>query len=836
MDNNRFICPNLWINLNINYTGMTSPCKTISSTTIEEQNLMRVRSLTGLHNDKCHSCLYAEEDKASSLRHKSIINNPNIDNIYRDTNFDGKSTQRPLKLQIDFSGSDNTSTRSYSSSLSKKQQVEFKNILKSNPSLVIFENLNMSDTGLKNSDKGLLAKIIYLTGNDPEYFSLIDSVEVSVSEESSPEFIKILLSKILSDKRETKPQLIITSNTESSFNNIDNCFELFRKVEYRLNFHSLHPEQKYIMPEFNINSFNKKLESWLPQLTGNLKTKIFINIDIYNITYVVDVIKNLKLSLKSVLTSPNISFQLSFKTEITLFSPFNITKEMKEMLLVDLNDAKRTETSYAISQLLNDTIRSIKLSKIETQPNNLATFILYNEIIDKQWGTKLSDSIIKGITSSNINTYLELNRKTILSNLAKSALGESTSKEQLPTVKELLNLTLLEEEEIDEYKNVGISLYEEGKALESLEFFRKVLANKPDDVIELKRVAWLCFDLGILDEAFELFQKILNINEQDKDATRTLVLGGWNNLKQENLEKLISFYNQKISENSYKHYPALKSLAWIYLEKGLVNDFFLTLMKAFMVHPNDQEILDPLNTTNWKELTNDNRKSLIKFYQDRLKSRPNDPVIANALSLVVEKSEMPITEPAQTDTYLQTLKEIENLLKVGRNNLIQGKFKETINIIKTVEKIRPHFQQTLSLVLDTANYQPSEELGHFSQDYLLKAQAKKPKDLGLRKDYIFYYYKIHKLHLTEQESSVVKSAILFYKDLLNKFPNNLDILKILGWQHKKIKKYKDALDYFKRALSISPGDNDCLIEISRLSKSTILKIVDKLVGILKGKK
>lgn len=835
MSNQRKICPNPWTMANFNTNGKMTPCVQIASLSSAQQNKLRKDMLVGLTNPNCDTCTKYEGDNLLSQRQINVSKFGNVDFLYKRTYFNGGVQFSPISISIDFSTNNNLSSRIHTDLPNSAQRSEFQNIVEKDPSFSMFIGTGNLSTSDSSSNFTFDLNIEELIEKYPSFFINLRDVEIIISGVENIQQIQSTLAKLMKHNSNKANTLIVTTNFDEKALDLSSIKNLFEVVNYKFIMDSLHPNQSYVTKNFLQPKYLENQDSWMKVISPTNDLEYLLPVNIYNITYLAECFIEFKKQITRYPFYLKSKITLSFNNDNHVFSPLKITPDMKKSVLMSLTEMKRSESSQIIINLINTSIRTIKTSPIYFDRDAIAIFKIYNSYIDNFRDTKLSHLIIKESDDFCSDDFLKKNKERIISKTINISAKLMHAQENFNQLNNIISLTELDSVEIDTLRKIGIKLYEDGKKIESLEYFKKVLASNPHDTFEIKRVAWLYLDLNELDKSFELFMEILKIDSTEEDTVKTLNLGGWNTLSPRNLDKLISYYLDQINKGHIKNHAALKALGWIYMDGTDDNLTFATFIEALSISPNDQEVIDALCSITWKNLTDKNIIKLIEFYEALINKNSSNILALNALDWILQLTGRIQSSDSLFESILQIkTNDTNSLYIIAKNHVGINSQDKAILVIKKIYEIDKSHKKTEELLSHTNWMNLNTESGTFLLEMFRKKYFSNKQDSKSLINYVYQYHKLNNLGGSSIQQDTLNNALKFYLNLLETHEHNIDLLKILGWLYKSNKQYKKSLYYFKKVITISPDDKFATDEVRRLTKGFLIKVIDKIKGIIKA--
>lgn len=341
-----------------------------------------------------------------------------------------------------------------------------------------------------------------------------------------------------------------------------------------------------------------------------------------------------------------------------------------------------------------------------------------------------------------------------------------------------------------------ISLRLLGQFEEATNLLMKAREKYPDNVRILNQIGWLCFDQKRYDSAFEIFDQILTIDPQNKNAQRGRRLSNENKLKQK-YEKILEDIKQYKRERQYE--KELESVDRILNEYILIsrrqNYKFMILRKI--------ELLILLRRFDEAH----------KIIDDALRIFPENVRILNQLGLLY-------TDRKKYDAAIKIFDIIIDRrgLPEGFAGKIEcfremGKFEEAYIIVNHALEKYPKNIRLLNelgrLYFDQKEYEKAIVIF----DKIIELNQKKPNYFG-------FLGKISSL----REMGKFEDADKLVKNALNIFPDNVRIINQRGRLYFSQKKYNKAVEVFDKVLSLEPySENAFLGKIASLREMKMFK-------------
>ncbi len=256
---------------------------------------------------------------------------------------------------------------------------------------------------------------------------------------------------------------------------------------------------------------------------------------------------------------------------------------------------------------------------IASRPDEAARM---NELLQRNYGDDLASA-----AKERPSEQLSPGDIEMLRSLGYTVSGVSTAPDLrvLPNPRDMLGLVTKVE--------VAILRGEEETPQDAIERLQEVIAEAPDFYMAHRWLATTYLEAGNLAGA----EAELKISlELQPDIPETLVMLAGLVARQNRVEEAISYYDQTLKKCP-DYFAALAGLGHLYLTHNQPRKAADLLLKACMVRPTDQPVVDLLANAMKRA---DRVDDAIMFLEDRLKKHPNAAAVRNALAgMFLEKGE-----------------------------------------------------------------------------------------------------------------------------------------------------------------------------------------------------
>lgn len=317
----------------------------------------------------------------------------------------------------------------------------------------------------------------------------------------------------------------------------------------------------------------------------------------------------------------------------------------------------------------------------------------------------------------------------------------------------------------------GMELFEQSKLDEALVAFREAETSDPNDPIVKSWLGFVQFKKGRYDEAIKYFRSSIALGPNNPETYNNL---GNAQLAKGDVDAAIEAYGQAVDlvkDKPGKHADLYYNLGNARVKKGDLEGALAAFTEAAKQDPEDPLIQNNLGYVYERKHTQDPAGNPIDravlHYQRAADKDPKNPVFQRNLGLAARKAE------GQSELALKALKRAVTLDKNDYNSHL-ALAEEYQNRDQTAEAILAY---NTAVLLRPKEFVPRYNLG------VLYARQANP-----------------------QTGAGISQAVTQLTEAVKLRPTDHRALSALGWVHLSARRYKDAAEWYGKALQAAPDD------------------------------